>query len=154
MNAPSKSDVDYNRSVGKKNPARETKKAASPRMTLREKKRQAKGIIRKQTDKMGTKVKILRTSTGTVFTGIYWPAPANDVTIPITDAEVMAYTNELVKAIRNNQNCKEGENTSTFRNRWGTTAKYYTSDELEAIAREVVVSSSSNHFQHRILTGH
>jgi hypothetical protein len=149
---PSKNKVDNSNRIVKKSNAKNAKNAASFQTTLQKKIKKAKGVIRKQAGKMGTNVKIAHTSTGITMTGAYWPPLANDHTIPSTNAEIKACTDTLVDAICNNRDCKEGENTSTFRNRWGPTATYYTRNEFKAVARDVTVSSSSNKLQLQILT--
>lgn len=91
---------------------------------------------------MGSDVKIISTPTGSVIGGVYWKAPAYDITIPSSPAEVSEHVNTLVLAISNNEGCRERGNRQQFLNRWGTGSSFYTIFEVEAAAREVIVSQT------------
>ncbi|KAJ4991151.1 hypothetical protein SVAN01_03279 [Stagonosporopsis vannaccii] len=67
----------------------------------------------------------------------YWEPPANDNTIPTTQAEREAWVVKLLVAIRNNEGCLKTNNdkdSSAFVRRWGNDAGYYSTTALEATA--------------------
>lgn len=89
---------------------------------------------------MGSNVTITNTSTGHKIEGVYWKAPTNDTTIPSSDDEVKGHVNTLVRAMKNNEGCCEQINRPQFSNRWETGADFYSTEEYEAAAQEIVVS--------------
>ncbi|KAE8833498.1 hypothetical protein P3342_006767 [Pyrenophora teres f. teres] len=119
--------------------------------STRDKEMRAKKVISMQKRKhelaetMGSDVKIISTPTGSVIGGVYWKAPAYDITIPSSPAEVSEHVNTLVLAISNNEGCRERGNRQQFLNRWGTGSSFYTIFEVEAAAREVILAMKDIH---------
>ncbi|KAA8621384.1 hypothetical protein PtrSN002B_005920 [Pyrenophora tritici-repentis] len=125
--------------------------ATSHGSSIGDKEMRAKKVISKQkkedgvAEKMGSDVRIISTATGYHIGGVYWQAPACDTTIPSSPAEISEYVDMLVKAILNNQGCRERENRQQFLNRWGTGSSFYTIFEVEAAAREVILGMKEIH---------
>jgi hypothetical protein len=73
----------------------------------------------------------------------YWESPANDRSIPTTQAEAEAYIHRLVNAINNNVGCVK---TNTERDskgwviRWADGAVFYRKTAIEALAWRLYVS--------------
>jgi hypothetical protein len=112
------------------------------------KEKQARAVIRKQRNEsdvskqMGQSVSIVQTATGVKFRGVYWTAPADDETIPTTDADIIAHVDRLAKAMQNIKGCREKTTTGQYRNRWSLGSSYYSEDHFKAAACELVVCLS------------
>lgn len=113
---------------------------------LGKKQRLASRVIAKQkletgaAKKMGAEVQITETPRGVSISGTYWRAPRDDSTIPQTQAEIDAHVEKLIDAMRNNRDTNEVSTTKQFLNRWGNDATYYSGQEFNVAANEVVVS--------------
>lgn len=73
----------------------------------------------------------------------YWEPPANDPSIPSTQAGVEAWIHRLVNAINNNQGCVKANSESDrkgFVVRWGNGAVFYRKTAIEAVAWKLCVS--------------
>lgn len=74
----------------------------------------------------------------------YWEPPANDDTIPATQAEIEAWVKKLLDAIKNNEGClrtNKDKDSSAFISRWAEGASYFSARALEAAAWKLAVSS-------------
>jgi hypothetical protein len=115
---------------------------------LAEKFKQANIVIAEQKTKaslaqrLGQQVRIIRTNGRVSIEGVYWKAPKNDPTIPATDAAKKRCVRKIVAALINNQDCKEVPTSQTFLNRWADGADYFTMEEFEHAAWEIVVCHS------------
>ncbi|RMZ68493.1 hypothetical protein GMOD_00008200 [Pyrenophora seminiperda CCB06] len=113
---------------------------------LQLKESQAKRIIQRQKNeqalahRMGDNVTIEKrpTDIGVTIRGIFWMPPANDSTIPLTHAEQVTHVDALAVAIKNNQGCREQADRAAFQNRWADTSSFYSQEEVEAAAKEIV----------------
>jgi len=118
------------------------------RKPIKEKEARARTKISKQkseegvADSMGSDVRILKTPSGYIIGGVFWSAPAYDASIPTAQAEITVYVDALVTAILNNQGCREQDGRRHFLNRWATESSFYSIYEVEAAARELVVSQT------------
>lgn len=90
---------------------------------------------------LGENVNIVYSPNGVYVTGVFWRAPDNDTSIPITQAQEKALVAQLVEALHHNQGCLEVETGNEFLNRWVDGATYYHPHEFEALARELLVST-------------
>lgn len=128
------------------------------KQTLCQKMKQAKAFIATQkaqthlAKKLGAEVSIAHSPTGVHIDGVYWRAPEHDITIPNTPTQMQTYIKETIHAILNNEGCREVNSNSQFRNRWATGATYYTPEEIEMAAQEVVVSINLKGLFYYILT--
>jgi hypothetical protein len=113
------------------------------------KQRKANIIIAKQNAQkdlarsLGQHVRVTHSNGRIEIDGIYWKAPANDFTIPRTDAEKLPYIHTIVNCIRSNENVKEVQTTGSFRHRWADGATYFSDEEVLASACKIVVSVPS-----------
>jgi hypothetical protein len=113
------------------------------------KQRKANIIIAKQNAQkdlarsLGQHVRVTHSNGRVEIDGIYWKAPANDFTIPRTDAEKLPYIHTIVNCIRSNENVKEVQTTGSFRHRWADGATYFSDEEVLASACRIVVSVPS-----------
>jgi hypothetical protein len=113
------------------------------------KQRKANIIIAKQNAQkdlarsLGQHVRVTHSNGRVEIDGIYWKAPANDFTIPRTDAEKLPYIHTIVNCIRSNENVKEVQTTGSFRHRWADGATYFSDEEVMASACRIVVSVPS-----------
>jgi hypothetical protein len=127
------------------------KKATNTR-PLSDKMLKATAVIAKQKTKtnlaqrLGQHVHVVRNNGRVSIEGVYWTAPKNDATIPVTHAAKTRRVRTLVAAILNNEGCKEVSTTTAFLNRWGDGAEHFTKEELEDAAWQIVVSSSFQSF--------
>jgi hypothetical protein len=117
---------------------------------LTERLRKANGVISKQRKKanlaqrLGQYMRVVRTGSRVSIQGVYWKAPENDATIPSTETDKLICADQLVAAIRNNQDCKEVPNTQVFRNRWANGASHFATEEILDAAWDIVVSHLSS----------
>jgi len=118
------------------------------RKTIKDKETRARIIIARQKSEetvantMGSDVRIIKTPTGYIIGGVFWSAPAYDATIPTSPAEISVYVDALVMAISNNRGCREQDGRRQFLNRWATESSFYSVYEIEAAARDLVVSQT------------
>lgn len=82
----------------------------------------------------------------------YWDPPKDDLTIPTTQEARVAVVKKLVANIKNNKNCLTlGEDGKAFMNRWGDKASFFKESALEAVAWNVLVSSSCSPKQYVLI---
>jgi hypothetical protein len=123
---------------------------------LAEKFKQANMIIAQQKTntslarRLGEDVRVIQTNGRVSIEGVYWKAPRNDFTIPATSASQKECVRTIIAALVNNQDCKEVATSQAFLNRWADGADYFTIEELETVAWEVV-ASHSHELAHRSL---
>jgi hypothetical protein len=117
-------------------------------LSVPEKHKKAMTVIKEQSEdttiagRMGQHVRIDRTAGRVRIGGVFWYAPQNDRTIPTTDADKATCAQEIVAAMRDTTNCKEQTHTMAFQNHWGATSTFYTTEELQEAAWDLVVSSN------------
>ncbi|KAJ4319239.1 hypothetical protein N0V94_004028 [Neodidymelliopsis sp. IMI 364377] len=86
-----------------------------------------------------------RTSSGLFFGSVeaanaanmitFWDPPANDVTIPTTQADKETVVKDLVVAIKNNKGCLTlGTERQAFKTRWADGAIFFKESAIEAVA--------------------
>jgi hypothetical protein len=69
---------------------------------------------------------------------VAWNAPANDASIPKSSAQMSVVVDTLIAAIRNNKGCI-GQQTPAFVKRWSEGATFYSNEDIEIVAWEVMV---------------
>lgn len=73
----------------------------------------------------------------------YWDPPANDLSIPSTQAGVESWIHRLVNAINNNVGCiktNTEKDSKSWIIRWGDGATFYRKTAIEAVAWKLYVS--------------
>jgi hypothetical protein len=76
----------------------------------------------------------------------FWDPPANDVTIPTTQADKEAVVKDFVVAIKNNKGCLTlGTERQAFKTRWADGAVFFKESAIEAVAWRILVSSHPSH---------
>jgi hypothetical protein len=95
----------------------------------------------REEQQMGESVNIDVTPIGIIIHGVYWRAPTNDLTIPLTQADINGCANELVAAMRNNQGCREMPTTGEFQRKWAAGATYYSDTVPKTKAYNLMVST-------------
>jgi hypothetical protein len=109
------------------------------------KEKQARTVFKRQNSQndeavqVGESVSVIQTATGVSFVGTLWSPPANDPTIPSTDAEIKACVDGLVKAMRNLTNVREKIGTGQNKNRWSADSQFYSKNEFVGAASLLVV---------------
>ncbi|KAH7406581.1 hypothetical protein DE146DRAFT_647874 [Phaeosphaeria sp. MPI-PUGE-AT-0046c] len=87
---------------------------------------------------MGQHIQITRKNGRLKIEGVYWRALEDDESIPRTEEGKQILVQQLVDAMRNNQDCKEVEGSRQFKNRWGDEATYFSDDEVEYAAWKAI----------------
>jgi hypothetical protein len=79
---------------------------------------------------------------------VAWKAPANDASISKSPAQMSAVVDTLIAAIRNNKGCI-GQQTPAFVKRWSEGATFYSDEDIEVGAWEVMVFIICISFLHK-----
>jgi len=117
-------------------------------MSVPDKQKKAMVVIKEQSEdttiagRMGQHVRIDRTAGRVRIGGVFWYAPPNDPTIPTTHAGKAACAQEIMTAMRDTRSCKEQTGTTAFQNHWGATSAFYTTEELEDAAWDLIVGTT------------